>query len=323
MPEPRNQREGMPFDEEIRFANVGPEANPAGGQAPAPSPSARQILEGWLAQMVEYEASDLILRASSRPCLRVAGSIRFLPGSVPGPEPLTEILKGVWGAEQMDEWSIAGAVDTAIQLDGLGRFRINAYTQMGEPAMVIRRIGSAAPDLTQLNLPHEDLAQLASRRRGLVLVTGVAGSGKSTTLAGMIEHMNRNVERHVITLEDPVELLYQERRCVISQREVGSDTPSFAQGLRHALRQSPDVILIGECEMRLPSRPPWKRQRPGTWSSPPYTRSTRPRPWTASWAFFPMQRAGRCARGWRRIWPGSWASGWSRPELAGRFRPMS
>ena len=90
------------------------------------------------------------------------------------------------------------------------------------------------------------MAELATRRRGLVLVTGVAGSGKSTTLAAMIEHMNRNGERHVITLEDPVELLYQEQRCVISQREVGSDTPTFAQGLRHALRQSPDVILIGE-----------------------------------------------------------------------------
>ena len=169
MPEPRNQPEGMPFDEEISFADVGRDANPAGGQAPAPSPSARQILERWLAQMVEHGASDLILRASSRPSLRVAGSIRFLPGSVPGPGPLTEILEVVLGPEQMDEWSIAGAVDTAIQLEGLGRFRINVYKQMGEPAMVIRRIGSAAPDLTQLNLPHEDLAQLASRRRGLVL----------------------------------------------------------------------------------------------------------------------------------------------------------
>jgi twitching motility protein PilU len=204
------------------------------------------VLEGWLAQMVEHEASDLILRAGSRPSLRVTGSIRFLPGRVPGPGPLTEIMAGVLGAERMAEWSNAGAVDAAIQLDGLGRFRINAYKQMGEPALVIRRIGSSAPDLTQLNLPHEELAELAMRRRGLVLVTGVAGSGKSTTLAAMIEHMNCHGERHVITLEDPVELLYQEQRCVISQREVGSDTPTFAQGLRHALRQSPDVILIGE-----------------------------------------------------------------------------
>ncbi|MEM9382751.1 MAG: type IV pilus twitching motility protein PilT, partial [Planctomycetota bacterium] len=97
-----------------------------------------------------------------------------------------------------------------------------------------------------LNLPAEELRELALRKRGLVLVTGVAGSGKSTTLSAMIEFMNRSVERHVVTLEDPVELLFKERNCVISQREVGTDTVSFKQGLKHALRQSPDVILIGE-----------------------------------------------------------------------------
>ncbi len=246
MPEPHNLPRGASLDEDVSFADLMGESSLSGAAASAPAPNARQVLEGWLAQMIEHQASDLILRAGSRPSLRVAGSIHFLPGRVPGPGPLTEIMAGILGAQRMVEWSSSGAVDAAIQLDGLGRFRINAYKQMGEPALVIRRIGSAAPDLTQLNLPHEELAELATRRRGLVLVTGVAGSGKSTTLAAMIEHMNRNGERHVITLEDPVELLYQEQRCVISQREVGSDTPTFAQGLRHALRQSPDVILIGE-----------------------------------------------------------------------------
>jgi pilus retraction protein PilT len=246
MPEPNNPPQGAAFDEDVSFADLAREPSPETCTGDAPAPSGRQVLEGWLAQMVEHQASDLILRASSRPSLRVAGSIRFLPGRVPGPGPMTEIMTAILGTERMAEWSSSGAVDAAIQLDGLGRFRINAYKQMGEPALVIRRIGSSAPDLTQLNLPHEELAELAMRRRGLVLVTGVAGSGKSTTLAAMIEHMNRHGERHVITLEDPVELLYQEQRCVISQREVGSDTPTFAQGLRHALRQSPDVILIGE-----------------------------------------------------------------------------
>ena len=139
-----------------------------------------------------------------------------------------------------------GAADAALDLDGLGRFRINAYKQMGEPAIVIRRINEDAPELDDLHLPAGDLKALALRKRGLVLVTGVAGSGKSTTLSAMIEFMNRNVERHIVTLEDPVELLFKERYCVISQREIGTDTASFKLGLKHALRQSPDVILIGE-----------------------------------------------------------------------------
>ncbi len=246
MPQSHDDPDSSLFDDELSFAEVAPPSAEDSTQAPTSAPGARQVLEGWLAEMVSNEASDLILRAGSRPSLRVAGSIQFLPGNVPGPGPLAEILAGLLGSEQMEEWSSAGAVDAAIQLDGLGRFRINAYKQMGDPALVIRRIGSSAADLADLNLPHAELAELAARRRGLVLVTGVAGSGKSTTLAGMIEHMNRTAERHVITLEDPVELLYQEQHCVISQREVGADTPSFAEGLRHALRQSPDVILIGE-----------------------------------------------------------------------------
>ncbi|MCL4147702.1 UNVERIFIED_CONTAM: hypothetical protein GTU68_001535 [Idotea baltica] len=117
---------------------------------------------------------------------------------------------------------------------------------MGEPAVVIRRINEDAPDISELGLPIDQVEKLAMRKRGLMLVTGIAGSGKSTTLAGMIQHMNMNVERHVITLEDPVELIYKEHNCVISQREIGTDCADFGDGLRHALRQSPDVILIGE-----------------------------------------------------------------------------
>ncbi|MFT4538376.1 MAG: pilus retraction protein PilT [Planctomycetota bacterium] len=210
------------------------------------SQSPRHMLQNWLSSMVRAEASDLILRAGGRPSLRVDGRITFLPGRVPGPGPLLEVLEGVMGTARMANWGETGSADAAIHLDGLGRFRLNAYKQMGEPAVVIRRINEDAPNLEHLELPAVQLRELAQRRRGLVLVTGIAGSGKSTTLAGMIQHMNENFERHVITLEDPVELLFKEKRCVISQREVGTDTPSFKDGLRHALRQSPDVIFIGE-----------------------------------------------------------------------------
>ena len=210
------------------------------------SSSPRHMVEAWLAGMVGAKASDLILRAGARPSQRVAGRIHFLPGRVPGPGPLLEVLEGVMGERRMNAWRETGSADAALHLDGLGRFRLNAYKQMGEPAVVIRRINEEAPKLEDLGLPHDELRKLALRKRGLMLVTGIAGSGKSTTLGGMIQHMNKSEERHVITLEDPVELLFTEERCVISQREVGTDCLDFRDGLRHALRQSPDVILIGE-----------------------------------------------------------------------------
>jgi twitching motility protein PilT len=208
--------------------------------------SPRHQLEAWLALMVKSGASDLILRAGGRPSLRTDGKIGFLPGIVPNPGALLEVLDGIIGRERMDTWRETGSTDAALHLDGLGRFRLNAYRQLGEPAVVLRRISQEAPTLDALELPAESLKKLAGRKRGLILVTGIAGSGKSTTLGAMIQHMNETIERHVVTLEDPVELLFTEKRCVISQREIGTDCPNFKEGLRHALRQSPDVILIGE-----------------------------------------------------------------------------
>ena len=208
--------------------------------------SPRHRFEAWLAEMVRLEASDLILRAGGRPSCRVDGRIHFLPGRVPDTGPLLEVLEGVMGPGRMDTWHDQGSVDTALMLDGLGRFRVNAYKQMGEPALVLRRIEQNPPMLSTLCLPTVHLEHLAKRKRGIVLVTGIAGSGKSTTLSAMIQYMNTHSERHVITLEDPVEMIFTEERCVISQREIGTDCPDFQGGLRHALRQSPDVILIGE-----------------------------------------------------------------------------
>jgi twitching motility protein PilT len=212
--------------------------------------SPRRKVEAWLAIMVKSGASDLILRAGGRPSTRIDGRIGFLPGRVPPAGALLEVLEGVMGPDRMKIWRDEGSVDAALQLDGLGRFRLNAYKQMGEPAVVLRRVSEQAPVLEELELPTNELMRVALRKRGLVLVTGVAGSGKSTTLSSMIQHMNMNAERHVITLEDPIEILFTEKRCVISQREIGIDTPSFEEGLRHALRQSPDVLLIGEMRDR-------------------------------------------------------------------------
>ncbi len=214
------------------------------------SMSPRHKVEAWLAVMMKTGASDLILRAGGRPSTRVDGRIGFLPGRVPPAGALLEVLEGVMGPDRMDLWRATGSADAALQLDGLGRYRINAFKQMGEPAVVMRRISEKAPVLADLELPVTDLTRISMRKRGLILVTGIAGSGKSTTLAAMIQHMNENAERHVITLEDPIEVLFSEQRCVISQREVGIDCGSFHEGLRHSLRQSPDVILIGEMRDR-------------------------------------------------------------------------
>jgi len=227
-----------------RAAEVEPPA--ALPQATIVNLTPRQLLESWILAMVETRASDLILRAGGRPCCRIDGKIQHLSGRVPGAGAMLELLEGTLGKRMVDQWRECGAVDTALALDGLGRFRLNAYRQLGEPALVLRRIANEAPDVEKLCLPSAELKRLAMRKRGIILVTGIAGSGKSTTLAAMIQYMNRHTERHVVTLEDPIEMLFTEERCVISQREVGIDCAGFAEGLRHSLRQSPDVILIGE-----------------------------------------------------------------------------
>lgn len=203
-------------------------------------------LELWMKAMVEGDASDLILRAGKRACCRIDGSITFLKGEVPKGEGLVEVMRAYIGERNLDIWMRTGHLDASVDHPEYGRYRLNGFRQLGDPAVVMRRVAEEAPDLAGLDLPTKHLEKLVERKRGLILVTGIAGSGKSTTMAGMVQHLNHRVPRHVITLEDPVEILHKEDRCVISQRELGTDFDSFQQGLSHALRQSPDVILIGE-----------------------------------------------------------------------------
>ena len=204
------------------------------------------LLELWMKAVVEGNASDLILRAGKRACCRIDGSITFLKGDVPAGEGLVEVMRPYIGERNLDIWMRTGHLDASVEHRMYGRYRLNGFRQLGDPAVVMRRVAEEAPDLTGLDLPTKHLEKLVERKRGLILVTGIAGSGKSTTMAAMIQHLNHKVQRHVVTLEDPVEILHKEDRCVISQRELGTDFDSFQQGLSHALRQSPDVILIGE-----------------------------------------------------------------------------
>jgi twitching motility protein PilT len=224
-----------------------PAAPGAGQAANAVTPASRlPKLRDFLRIMVKENASDLVLKANGCPAVRVAGVIRFL-GDQPLPaELMRSYIDEVLGERLREEFERTGASDTAVSLPGVGRFRCNAFHQCGEFGLVFRAIKQEIPSFKDLNLPVDPLKRLASLKRGLVLATGIAGSGKSTTLASMIEYVNRTMNKHIITIEDPIEFRFEDKRSIVNQREVGVDVINFAGALRQAMRQSPDVILIGE-----------------------------------------------------------------------------
>lgn len=190
-------------------------------------------------------ASDVHLSSGKPPLFRIHGELKTTEGPVITEDMLADALRLALNSEAQEAFRRDGEADTAFELEGICRWRINAFKQRGQTAMACRRIPLSPPSLDQLRLP-DILGQLAMRNQGLVLVTGPTGCGKSTTLAAMIHHINTHQARHIVTLEDPIEYIHQSRQSLIHQREVGSDTASFAQGLRAALRQDPDVILLGE-----------------------------------------------------------------------------
>jgi len=214
---------------------------------PPAIPTGRQPkLRDFLRIMVKENASDLVLKSNGCPAVRVAGVIRFLGDQPLPPDLMRSYADEVLSERGRREFQESGATDTAVVVPGVGRFRCNAFHQCGEIGFVFRAIKSEIPSFKDLNLPVEPLKRLASLKRGLVLATGVAGSGKSTTLASMIEFVNRTMNKHIITIEDPIEFRFEDKRSIVNQREVGSDVTNFASALRQAVRQSPDVILIGE-----------------------------------------------------------------------------
>ncbi|MDH7577841.1 MAG: type IV pilus twitching motility protein PilT [Bacillota bacterium] len=190
-------------------------------------------------------ASDLHLTVGIPPILRLNG--RLCPLEFP---PLTvleteKITRSLLTEEQWKRFTSEGEIDLAYSLPGVSRFRVNAYRQRGSCALAIRVVPTKVPAFEELGLP-EVVKNLARRPRGLILVTGPTGSGKTTTLAAMIDLINNETHCHIITLEDPIEYIHQHRKSIVNQREIGADTGSFANGLRAALRQDPDVILVGE-----------------------------------------------------------------------------
>ncbi len=200
---------------------------------------------------VKKGASDVHLKAGLVPVIRKHGRLRPLQQDLPplSNTELEEMAKALFDDEQTRIFLARKEIDLGYGISGIGRFRINVFRQRGSIRMVIRSISHKVPTLAELQLP-EVLSKIADQERGLVLVTGVTGSGKSSTLAAMIDHINTNQNTHILTVEDPIEFLIRDRKSIISQRELGVDTTSFAGALRSALRQDPDVILIGEMRDR-------------------------------------------------------------------------
>lgn len=202
-------------------------------------------LKELLTRMVKDNASDLHLKAGIPPVYRIDGKLTKMKSDFLTPDDLKRFALQLMNRRQAEIFDRLKELDFAIGVAGLGRFRVNAYVQRGSVALSLRAIPMTIQHVEELNLP-EILKEISLKPRGLLLVTGTAGSGKSTTLAAMLEHINENVSRHIITIEDPIEFLFKDKQSIISQRELGTDTESFASALRHILRQDPDVILIGE-----------------------------------------------------------------------------
>ena len=198
-----------------------------------------------LQQLVQRGASDLHLKVGRPPTLRLHGELAALEMPALRPEDLKTLAEQLMTPRQVKEFTDNKECDFAIGVPGIGRFRCNVYQQRGSLCYAMRAIPYQARTLDELNLPKV-LEEIALKPRGLVLVTGITGSGKSTALAAMIQHLNEHRHANVITIEDPIEFLHRDINCHINQREVGTDTATFAQALRRVLRQDPDVILIGE-----------------------------------------------------------------------------
>jgi len=205
-------------------------------------------LNPLLRRAVELGASDIHLKLDQPPMLRRDGAIAPLEECPPlNEQNLLAILETVTRVtpEKLKAFHDSGDLDIAYTADGLPRFRVNAFRQRGAISFALRVIPREVPDFAQLSMPP-GVARLADEHRGLILVTGATGSGKTTTLAAMLDHINRTRHQHIVTIEDPIEIIHPDRNCIVNQREVGLDTESFAQALRRVLRQDPDTILIGE-----------------------------------------------------------------------------
>lgn len=194
---------------------------------------------------VEKEASDIHITVGKPPILRVNGELFSIDEDILKPEDAKRLIFEALSEKMILNLEKDGEIDTSLSTPGIGRYRINAFKQRGSYGMVLRIIPLKIPSMDDLNLPNS-VRSLSEIRRGLILVTGPTGSGKSTTLASLIDKINHERNCHILTLEDPIEYLHKHRKSIVNQREIGTDSNSFTSALRSSLRQDPDVILVGE-----------------------------------------------------------------------------
>ena len=212
-------------------------------------PSAKDELFTWLRHMNKYKGSDLFITTNFPPAMKVDGKITPITDEPLTSEKCMEIAFSIMSTKQIEEFSSTSECNFAISLPDTSRFRVNAMVQRGATALVFRSITSKIPNFDSLNLPPV-LKDVVMKKRGLVIFVGGTGSGKSTSLAAMVDHRNENCQDHIITIEDPIEFVHQHKKSIITQREVGVDTENWFAALKNTLRQAPDVILIGEIRDR-------------------------------------------------------------------------
>lgn len=203
------------------------------------------LLKDLLIYTINQAASDLHITVGVPPIIRKDGKLIKTDYKKMLPTDTEELVKILLNEAQMEEYTKRGEIDFSTSMQGIGRFRLNVFKQRGSSSIAIRMVNLTIPSLKALGLP-DIVCSLSRKPKGLILVTGPTGSGKSTTLASMIDQMNDERNAHILTLEDPIEFLHRHRNCIINQREIGSDTHSYATALKAALREDPDVILVGE-----------------------------------------------------------------------------
>jgi twitching motility protein PilT len=203
------------------------------------------LLDDLLKKIVELDGSDLHITVGTPPRVRKGGSLVEIGSDKLNPEMVKSMIESKMSKDQLRRYNNGQEIDYSIGIPGLSRFRVNVFSQRGNIAAAYRRLPIDPPELDTLGLPPS-VINLANKRKGLILITGATGSGKSTTMAALVNQITQELEGHVLTIEDPIEYLFPHRKSQVNQREVGVDTDSFASGLKSALRQDPDVVVVGE-----------------------------------------------------------------------------
>ncbi len=237
----------MAIAERAAPATTGPTASPR--PASLEREQASKFLHDLLRLMVSKKGSDLFLTAEFPPAFKVDGKLIPVSNAPLSPQHTVELARALMNDRQAAEFEANKELNFAISPGGIGRFRVNAFTQLGRTGIVLRVIQSEIPKFEELHLPSV-MAELSKTKRGLIIMVGATGSGKSTTLASMIGYRNENSHGHIVTIEDPVEFVHPHRNCIVTHREVGVDTASWEVALKNTLRQAPDVIMIGEIRDR-------------------------------------------------------------------------